>query len=95
MERQMAATQISEQSVTLDQMYAFLRQHYRHDRFEGRVGWPSDGFTSYPVAVAQGRLDYLRTHGVGRISRHESRTGLPIKFDGALRIIDDGAGSQQ
>jgi len=70
-----------------DDLYQFLRRWYKHSRFEGRngkQGYPAD----YSKIVTQSTLDYLSDHGHAFISWHDSNTGVYIKFDKHLTILN-------
>ena len=70
---------------TLDEMYAFLKAHYKAERFELRNGaW----CPNYSELVAQSSLEQLEKTGVGFISHHEAASGRVIKFDKELRIME-------
>lgn len=69
---------------SFDQMYAFLKQWYKHDRFEGRNG---DWCPNYSSIVTQSGLDHITKYGYGCISRHESVTGQAIFFNKQLQDI--------
>lgn len=58
--------------------YLFIREHYKHSRFEGRndAAWGRD----YSYRIAQSCLDYLEKYGYGLISQHESKTGEAVFF---------------
>lgn len=75
------------QEVTVEQVYEFLKQHYKHDRFEGRntETWGSD----YSMTVAEGVTKQLN-HGIYTlISHHESKTGEAVWFNHKLIALDN------
>ena len=61
-----------------EKMRIFLREKYKHDRFEGRDGhiWGAD-YSDHIVSCA---LDDLRLYGQSRVCRHDSVTGEQIIF---------------
>lgn len=62
---------------TLPELKAFLRSHYRRDRFEGRDGaWCPD----YSDRVTANYLSELRERGEASITRHESASGAAVCF---------------
>ena len=66
------------------EIYDFLKQRYKHDRFEGRNGaWCRD----YSSLVAQSTLASLEKHGEAMISRHESINGLAVRFNSDLEVL--------
>lgn len=69
---------------SFDEHYEFLRQNYRHSRFEGRNGstWGND----YSKRIAESSHQMLLDTGWAVISRHESATNQIIKYD--YRLID-------
>lgn len=66
--------------------YLFIREHYKHSRFEGRNDaiWGRD----YSFRIAQSGLDMLEKYGYGVISQHESKTGEAIFYDRELNILN-------
>ena len=67
--------------------YLFIREHYKHSRFEGRndATWGRD----YSYRIAQSGLDSLSKYGYGLISQHESKTGEAVYYDRNLNILTD------
>jgi hypothetical protein len=67
--------------------YLFIREHYKHSRFEGRndATWGRD----YSYRIAQSGLDSLSKYGYGLISQHESKTGEAVYYDLNLNILTD------
>lgn len=65
--------------------YLFIRELYKHSRFEGRNDaiWGRD----YSYRIAQSRLDSLEKHGYDLISQHESKTGDAVYYDRNLNIL--------
>lgn len=65
--------------------YLFIREHYKHTRFEGRndATWGRD----YSYRIAQSGLDSLEKYGYGVISQHESKTGEAVFYDQKLNIL--------
>lgn len=65
--------------------YLFIREHYKHSRFEGRNDaiWGRD----YSYRVAQSGLNSLENFGYGLISQHESKTGDAVYYDRHLNIL--------
>ena len=74
---------------TESELHSFLRDWYLHSRFEGRNGavWGND----YSMIVTRSAMEQLELHGVAWISRHESRTANPIKYDTNLKILNADA----
>lgn len=74
---------------TLEDVHAFLKSHYKHDRFEGRNSvWPKDAAgNEYSACVAKSALEWLGTHETGLISWHESASGKLIEYDRNLQIV--------
>lgn len=72
--------------VTPDTHYAFLKKHYRHNRFEGRndSAWGAD----YSMRIANYRYDDLRDSGFSLISAHESASGEAVIYDADLNLLD-------
>lgn len=65
-----------------DDLYAFLKRQYKHERFEGRNGEP--GWADYSHVVTRGRMADLEARGWDLISHHESASGTMIVFDRSL-----------
>ena len=65
--------------------YLFIRELYKHSRFEGRndATWGRD----YSYRVAQSGLDSLAKYGYGLISQHASKTGDAVYYDRDLNIL--------
>ena len=73
-----------------DAVYAFLKQHYRHDRFEGRNdSWCPD----YSHVVTRSTLRMLEEQGYSLISRHEAARGESFWFGRDFQELDE-AGRQ-
>lgn len=70
-------------------MKDFLRGLYMYSRFEGRDG-PIWG-RNYSDVIVESRLQELLEFGVSWVSRYESRTANPIKFDSSLTILNPDA----
>lgn len=64
--------------------YEFLKAHYKHDRFEGRNNnsWGKD----YSACIARSSYQAIESHGYTCISKHESKTGDAIWYDGSLNM---------
>lgn len=71
---------------SIEELHAFLKRHYRHERFEGR-DTPEWG-NGYSMAVTQGHLDDLENTGSGYVSRHESVTGRAVIFSRSLQVLE-------
>ncbi|AZS56751.1 hypothetical protein C5E18_11770 [Pectobacterium parmentieri] len=71
--------------VSFDELYAFIKKHRRHSRFEGRN---SEGFwgRDYSKKVTQSYMDDLVKYGHSWMSRHEHNVGRGFKFDVDLNI---------
>ena len=67
--------------TTYDELYAFLKARYKHERFEGRN---DRDCPDYSHIVTRGRMADLERRGYDLISRHESATGQAIFFNAAL-----------
>jgi hypothetical protein len=72
--------------ATTDQLYAFLRQHYKNERFEDRNN--SKWEPNYSQLVTHSTMESLKLHGYSCVSRYESATGKAIFFDRSLGILD-------
>lgn len=61
-----------------EQVYDFLREHYRADRFTGRddAAWGTD----YSRSVCAGKVSDLREHGYSSISCHDSKRRVALYF---------------
>ena len=66
-----------------DELYGFIKRHYRHSRFEGRVKTYGE---DYPRKIVDGYMDDLKASGWSIISWHESQSGRHIVFDSSLAI---------
>ncbi len=66
--------------TTVEQVYAVLLRHYKHDRFEGR------GLESAQASAASA-LDQLNATGTAFISRHEAANGVCMIFDERLHPV--------
>lgn len=63
-------------------VYAFLKAHYRTDRFEGRNGaW----CPNYSEIIAQSTMDDLEQNGHSLIGHYEAACGRVIEFDRSLK----------
>ncbi|MBM7228370.1 hypothetical protein JTY90_27585 [Klebsiella michiganensis] len=71
--------------ISRQKHYLFIREHYKHARFEGRndATWGRD----YSYRIAQSGLDSLEKYGYGVISQHESKTGEAVFYDQKLNIL--------
>lgn len=69
---------------TYDELYAFLKKAYKHERFEGRN---DRDYPDYSHIVTRGRMNALSAQGYDVISRHESATGQMFIFDANLQKI--------
>lgn len=71
--------------VSQEQLYNFLKKHYRHERFEGRNGktWGE----SYSINIANHSYRDLADYGYSLISSHESATGKAVIFDTNLNVM--------
>lgn len=80
---------------TFDQMYAFLREHYLHSRFEGRdtPAWNFQG--RYPDIITRAALNTLKQTGVGFIGPYEAASGRVIKYDAKLNVLNPDAPREQ
>lgn len=85
--KQLTATSVSaldqsgsnKNDITFEDMKRFLQAHYKHDRLYGRTadqGWP----INYGDIVVKSAIIYLVEKGYGIISRHESATGIAIRY---------------
>jgi hypothetical protein len=65
--------------VSFDDVYRFIKKHYKPSRFEERNGdiWGKD----YSVIVARGHFNDLVKNGIGFISSNESKDGVHLSFD--------------
>lgn len=76
----------SESAPTFAAVYAFLKAHYKHERFEGRNGpiWGED----YAERITRSVIADFTRYGYrgALISRHESANGEAIRFDASLNI---------
>ncbi|EOC0011682.1 hypothetical protein ACI0X9_003369 [Cronobacter turicensis] len=66
--------------------YKFLKQYYRHERFEGRneKSWGTD----YSKRIANYQYEDLSEYGYSLIGCHESASGKAIIYDTQLNILD-------
>ena len=71
---------------TFDDLYKFLRQHYKYSRFEGMAG---DWCQEYPEIVTKSSMEQLSTLGHGFISCHEAHVGNAIQFNCRLEIMNE------
>jgi hypothetical protein len=69
---------------TYDDLYNFLKDNYRYDRFEGRNDWYD---APYSHTVTKSHLEYLSKYGYGIISRQESKTGVPVYYAPDLTVL--------
>lgn len=83
---ELATSRAHAATLTLEQVHAFLKPRYKHDRFEGRnnTTWGTD----YSATVAKSALWCLQRHGYTIIPLHESVTGESLIFDGELNLRD-------
>lgn len=79
-------SKIKPEPPSFEIFYAFLKENYRHSRFEGRNGkeWGND----YSHRLARRSYDDLINTGHGLISRHESQGNQIIKYDYRLLNIN-------
>jgi len=73
-------------------LYDFLTIHYKPSRFQGRDG-PEWGH-NYSRNVCASYQDDLDHRGYACISRHESATNMPLKFNAALEIVPEREGNR-
>ena len=73
-------------------LYDFLRIHYKASRFQGRDGkeW-GENYSRNICASYQDQLDHT---GYACISRHESATNMPLKFNAAIEIVPEREGNR-
>lgn len=71
---------------SFETVYAFIRERYKHDRFEGRNG-PVNG-ENYSRGIVDSYLETLRSTGYSCVSHYESKTGEAIYFDHQLDALE-------
>lgn len=71
--------------ATFEEIYAFLRFHYKPSRFEERNS-EKGMWVDYSTSVTQSTLDQLKKYGRTCISRHEDRAGVGFFFNANLLI---------
>lgn len=73
--------------ISEDEHYAFLKEHRKHERFEGR----NDGIwgLDYSKRIAGSCYQTLKNEGYSLISKHESSNGKSIWFDRELNILNE------
>jgi hypothetical protein len=75
----------NEKGNTFRQVYGFLKERYKHSRFEGSV--MCKDYPDYPKTVTQSTIDHLNQTGISCISLHESKTGEIQWFDKNLNLL--------
>lgn len=80
---------------TYEELYAFLKARYKHERFAGRDSQDWGGNVPYSETVTWGRLKHLERFGFDLISRHESATGEGVYYNANLEIIASPFARQQ
>jgi hypothetical protein len=70
---------------TYEELYSFLKAHYKSERFEGRN---DRDYPDYSHGLTRGRMRDLEK-GYDVISRHESVTGMMIVFDQQLQELTE------
>lgn len=71
-----------------DALYAFIKAHYKHERFEGRSTEAyARGYSDYAERVVLGHMDWLERLGYSLISHHESNTSEMVIFDRLLQEL--------
>jgi hypothetical protein len=73
--------------TTYEQLYTFLKRHYKHSRFEDRNAW-GVGWGDYSKSVTRRYLTHLDANGSACITWHESNTGMEVVFDQELNILN-------
>lgn len=66
--------------MTYEKLYAFLLEHYRRSRFEGRG-------MDKAKRITEMYMEDLQKYGCSYISRHEDVQGQGFKFDSDLNIF--------
>ena len=73
-------------------LYEFLTAHYKPSRFQGRDG--KEWGENYSRNVCASYQDDLDHRGYACISRYESATNMPLKFNADLEIMPEGDGNR-
>ena len=73
-------------------LYEFLTAHYKPSRFQGRDG--KEWGENYSRNVCASYQDDLDHRGYACISRYESATNMPLKFNAALEIVPEREGNR-
>lgn len=68
-----------------DELYSFLKEHYKHSRFEGMN---SDWCPEYSKLVTESSMNQLERLERGYISCHEAHIGNMIIFNCDLQILN-------
>ncbi|ELI8289551.1 hypothetical protein RSG05_004286 [Yersinia enterocolitica] len=74
--------------VSFYSLYAFIKKHYRHSRFEGRNNdkyWSDE----YSKRIVISHMESLCKYGKSYISRHECNIGQGLCFDINLNVLGD------
>jgi len=73
--------------VKINEVYKFLKNIYKAERFHLRDGngWPDD----YSLRIAKSVHNDLQAHGWSLISHHEAASGRTVYFDKELNIIEE------
>lgn len=73
--------------TTFEELYTFLKKHYRHSRFEARNKWGGD-FKDYSICVTNSHFESLKKEGKSFISHHDSLLPQGVIFDTDLNILN-------
>lgn len=73
--------------ITIEDVYDFLKKHYKPSRFEESPDCKD--FPNCCKEIAQDCFDSLLKNGYSCISRYETKTGEDMFFDSELNIISD------
>ncbi|VEJ54590.1 hypothetical protein [Pragia fontium] len=69
---------------TYQELYEFIKSHYKPSRFENRNG--KEWGERYSHNIAKHHMESLEKYGESNISQHEDITGQGLKFNTELKI---------
>lgn len=75
----------NQHTLNFDEVYNFLRAHYKPSRFAER---DQPGiWHDYSHSVTRSHIESLQRYGVSYISKFEDRAGIGLKFNDQLQIL--------
>ncbi|HCM9477392.1 hypothetical protein C1N60_23315 (plasmid) [Pantoea sp. SGAir0184] len=75
----------NQNKMNFDEVYQFLKLHYKPSRFAERD--QPGVWHDYSSCVTKSHIESLHLYGVSYISRFEDKAGVGLKFNDQLQIV--------